>query len=249
MVSIRYILVISFLIADPSDVYDDFYFGGWPVNSNKDDIVGANLTPDCEKSQKESLCECSSDQDCISGKCFSSPRVGKYCLQGDGTVFPRLILQDQFREEVDLYDFAGQGKLIIIDLSTSWCQPCRDLSDWLANDDLSITENRNWKKEYNIIKDLVLNNEIYFINIMLQDSYRDPASVETLEDWYQRYPSENIPVLADADGTILNWLRPTGYPTVILLNDKMEVVQFSIRGWHEAFNYISKLDWKNKSKL
>ena len=30
-----------------------FIFGGWPVNSNKDDIVGANLTPDCEKSQKE----------------------------------------------------------------------------------------------------------------------------------------------------------------------------------------------------
>ena len=42
---------------------------------------------------------------------------------------------------------------------------------------------------------------------MLQDSYRDPASIETLEDWYQMYPSENIPVLADSDGTILNWLR------------------------------------------
>ena len=139
--------------------------------------------------------------------------------------------------------------MIIIDLSTSWCQPCRDLSGWLANDDLSITRNRNWKKEYDIIKDLVLNNEIYFINIMLQDSYRDPASIETLEDWYQMYPSENIPVLADSDGTILNWLRPTGYPTVILLNDKMEVVEFSIRGWHGAFDYISKLDWKNKSKL
>ena len=86
---------------------------------------------------------------------------------------------------------------------------CRDLSSWLANDDSGITRNRNWKKEYDIIKDLVLNNEIYFINIMLQDSYRDPASIETLEDWYQMYPSENIPVLADSDGTILNWLRPT----------------------------------------
>lgn len=249
MIRLIYILIISFMVADSTEIYDDFYFGGWPVNSNKDDIVGSNLIPDCDKSQKESLCECVSDQDCESGKCFSSPRVGRYCLQGDGTIFPRFVLQDQFREKVDLYDFAGQDKLIIIDLSTSWCQPCRDLSGWLANDDLSITRNRNWKKEYDIIKDLVLNNEIYFINIMLQDSYRDPASIETLEDWYQMYPSENIPVLADSDGTILNWLRPTGYPTVILLNDKMEVVEFSIRGWHGAFDYISKLDWKNKSKL
>ena len=164
MIRLIYIFVISFIVADSTEIYDNFYFGEWPVNPNKDDIVGSSLIPDCDKSKKESLCECVSDQDCESGKCFSSPRVGRYCLQGDGTVFPRFVLQDQFREKVDLYDFAGQGKLIIIDISTSWCQPCRDLSGWLANDDLSITKNRNWKKEYDVIKDLVLKNEIYLKN-------------------------------------------------------------------------------------
>ena len=44
---------------------------------------------------------------CESGN-LSSPRVGRYCLQGDGTIFPRFVLQDQFREKVDLYDFAGK---------------------------------------------------------------------------------------------------------------------------------------------
>ncbi len=247
MIRVVCILFTCWLMAVSSS-YDDYYFGGWPINSIKDSIVGANISPDCSENLKEPLCECASNQDCESGECFSSPRVGRYCLQGKGTVFPRIVLQDQYREKVDLYDFAGNGKMILIELSTSWCQPCKDLSDWLANDIPNITENRNWKDQYNVIKDLILNDEIYFINIMLQDSYRDPASIETLEDWFQMYPSDNIPVLADENHILLNWLRPTGYPTVILLNDKMEIVQFSIRGWHDAFNYVSQLDWENKSK-
>ena len=38
-------------------------------------------------------------------------------------------------------------------------------------------------------------------------------------------------------------MRITGYPSVIVLNDKMEIAQFSIRGWHDAFNFISNINW------
>ena len=105
-----------------------------------------------------------------------------------------------------------------------------------------------WKKEYNIIKDLVYSEQIYFINIMLQDDYREPPSVQTLEDWFQMYPDDHVPILTDARQEVYNWVRPTGYPTIILLNDKMELAMFSIRGWHDTFNYISNLDWSKEGK-
>ena len=247
MIRVLYILIVSLLISESND-YADYYFGSWPFNPNKEQIVGSSIIPDCTQDKKEALCECSLNKDCQSGNCFSSPRVGRYCLQGEGTIFPEVILQDQFRDQVNLYDFAGHGKLILIEFSTAWCRPCQELADWFSNDVPTITENRNWKKEYNILKELVSNNEIYFINIMLQDSYKDPASSESLEDWFQMYSDDNIPILADKDGAVWNWVRPSGYPTVILLNDKMEVVQFSTRGWHEAFNYVSQLDWQKESK-
>ena len=244
MIRIIYILLVGLLFSD--DKATD-YFGGWPFNPNKDQIDGANLIPDCEGEKKEVLCECAVEADCLSSRCFPSPRVGRYCLQGAETVFPEVILQDQFGEEVNLYDFAGQGKLIVMELSASWCRPCRQLADWISNGVPDVTSNRNWKKEYNIIKDLIYQDRIYFINVLLQDEYKDVASLETLEDWFQMYSDDKIPVLADSDGLIRDWTRPTGYPTIIVLNDKMETVQFSIRGWHEAFNYISKLDWSKEA--
>ena len=48
-----------------------------------------------------------------------------------GEQAPRVQLVDQFGEMVDLYDFAGQGKYIIIDISAVWCGPCNDMSAYL----------------------------------------------------------------------------------------------------------------------
>ena len=243
MFRIFIIAIFSFMYAN-----QDGYFGGWPVNPNKDKIQSPSLEGDCKSDLKEVLCPCSSNEDCKSGKCFSSPRVGQYCLPGPGTIFPQFKLMDQFGEEVDLYDFAGHGKLIVIEMSTAWCAPCQKLAEWLIGDNLSVTEHRWWKEEYNIIKELINEQKIFFINIQVQDSYRTPSSLESLEDWYNRYPDEHIPLLADSDYSVRDWVRVSGYPSVIVLNEKMEVVQFSMRGWHDSFNLISSMNWETKGE-
>ena len=33
---------------------------------------------------------------------------------------------------------------------------------------------------------------------------------------------------------------------MILLDENMEIIQFSIRGWHDAFGFLSNMDWLNK---
>jgi len=221
------------------------YFAGWPINDSKDEINDPGVTFECDENvnKKNAGCPCSSDADCITGKCFRSPRIGNYCLQGKGTMFPRFKLIDQYGEEVDIYDFANQGKMIIIEFSTAWCKPCRELAAWLSYNDTSVTQSRMWKPEYDIIKDLVQQDQIYFINIQIQDIYKDSPSLDSVEDWFQEYSDDKIPVLADSGYQVRDWMKITGYPTIILINERMEIEQFSIRGWHDAFNFLSAMDW------
>lgn len=235
------IITVSFIAAN-----QEGYFGEWPINPNKDKIQNPGFKMDCALDLKGPTCPCSTNEDCASGRCFSSPRAGRYCLQGPGTIFPRFKLMDQFGEEVDLYDFAGHGKLIIIEMSTGWCAPCQKLAAWLTDDDLSVTSHKWWKEEYSIIKELVDEQKIFFINIQVQDSYKTASSLESLEDWYNMYPDEYIPLLADSDYNVRDWVRVSGYPTIIVLNDEMEIVQFSLRGWHDSFNLISSMNWETK---
>ena len=239
-------LIIAFVAISFGENDSDGYFGGWPTNKDKDKIDNPGFEFKCsEDSDKKELgCICLSDEECESGDCFQSPRVGQYCIQSKGTVFPRYSLIDQYGEDVDIYDFAGHGKLIVIEFSTSWCQPCRELASWLSYGDSQVTTHQWWKPGYDIIKDLVHNDKIYFINIQIQDAYKEPASLFSIEDWFQEYPDEKVPILGDSNYHVRDWMRITGYPSVIVLNDKMEVVQFSIRGWHDAFNFLSDIDWE-----
>ena len=240
------ILFLSLCLGLPEN---EGYFGGWPINTNKDSIQDPGFLLDCGETSgnKKNLgCSCITDDECGSGKCLSSPRKGRYCGQTEGTIFPRYKLMDQYGEEVDIYDFAGHGKLIVIEFSTSWCNPCRQLASFFTYGDEEVFKNRWWKPEYEIIKELIHNDRIYFINIQVQDVYREPASLYSVEDWFQEFPDEKIPILVDSDYKVRDWMRITGYPTVIVLNDKMEVVQFSLRGCHDAFNLLSSMNWDEK---
>ena len=238
------IMLLMIVTALCENKYDG-YFGGWPVNQDKNKIENPGYEFMCLETldKQEVGCKCFKDSDCKSGSCFSSPRVGKYCLQGEGTVFPRYNLIDQYGEMVDIYDFSGHGKFIVIEFSTAWCRPCRELASWLTNGDDTVSRNRWWKEDYSIIKDLINDDRIYFINIQIQDEYKEPSSLFSIEDWFQEYPDEKIPILGDSNYHVRDWMRITGYPSVIVLNDKMEIAQFSIRGWHDAFNFISNINW------
>ena len=230
---------------------DEGYFGGWPINENKNDIKDPGFVFDCDSDldKKNPGCPCLNSEECFSGYCFRSPRVGKYCLQGKGDIFPRSKLTDQYGEEVDVYDFATHGKLILVELSTSWCEPCKKLASWLTYGNQSVTKLPWWKTEYGIIKELIEQDQIYFINIQIQDNYKRASSLESLEEWFQEYPDERVPILADSDYYVRDWVRVTAYPSVILLNERMEIVQFSIRGLRDAFNLLSSMQWDFKERI
>ena len=55
------------------------------------------------------------------------------------------------------------------------------------------------------------------------------------------------------DSLIRNWFAPDPssgalYPLTIFINEKMEILQFSIRGWQDALKFISDIKWDFKEQ-
>ena len=222
---------------NPKDASSLIYEGGWPYNSEKDSLsivgFGANCPGDI-------TCECNQDSDCVNQNCHRYPR-GAYCSPKEGTQLPRFEMMDQFGEMVDVYDFSEQGKYILLEISAAWCTPCNQLSAWMTYDDPEVTYQSWWKSAYLQIKPWVEKGEIILINVQYSDEYKDNSSLASIEDWYRQYPHDGTPVFADSEKLLHTWIKPTGIPTVILLNDKMRIVQSSSRGVNLAFDKLVEI--------
>ena len=220
---------------------NDNYFGGWPYNENKNLIKGNDIDIICPYNIG---CECISDSDCINDNCKQYPK-GSWCMPKNGDIFPNFTAIDQYEEEVQLYDFANNNKYIFIEMSATWCSPCHILSDWLSNDSKNIINQRWWKDEYQMIKELINNNEIFFITILYEDNNRDKVSYQTLYEWFDMYPDSNIPILADSDKLLHSWIKPTGIPAITLLDENMTILSFSSRGINVAFDKFLNIHYND----
>ena len=224
---------------NPNDKADRYYYGNWPYNPNKDKIQGAKIPISCPDNIS---CECKENIDCPNKNCQKAIRgSAMYCTPKPGDTFPRLIAVDQYGEFVDIYDFALQGKIIAIEFGAAWCSPCNDLSEWLSSGSEKIKSNRWWKDEYSIIKEKIDKGEIIFITILYQNEMREDMDYNGVESWHNKYPHSKIPVLADEYRDIHQWIKPTGYPCINLLNENMQFINFTSRGLSEAFDILSGL--------
>ena len=220
--------------------YSNNYKQNWPINLSIDTINGSNLNYECNDEIKEIGCNCQKDSDCINQNCVKYPNTS-YCCPKNGDIFPQFVGIDQYNQKVNLYNFANQNKYIIIELATTWCDACKTLADWLANNNLEIKNKRWWKDDYSKVKELIQNNEVYYITILYEKNDRSLPNYLTAQNWFNKYSDKNIPILIDEKKDIHKWVKPTGIPTAILLNDKMEIVNFSTRGINSSFDKLLKI--------
>jgi thiol-disulfide isomerase/thioredoxin len=154
---------------------------------------------------------------------------------------PRFNAVDQFGENVDLYDFANQGKMILIELSATWCSPCNDLASWLATNDQKIRGNRWWNDRYLPIRDMIENNEIFLVNFLFEGTERKTtATHDDVVAWYNNYPDPNVPVLTDDNRYLHSWIKPTGLPCIFLVDENMRLINYTNRGLTDAFLYLTQ---------
>lgn len=149
-----------------------------------------------------------------------------------GAVMPHFVAYDQFGEQVDLYDFALHGRPVVIDLSAIWCDACKDLAQWLGGEPSTFDE----QPQYQSIVDRVNAGEIYWLTVIFEDAVGNAAGPEHAAVWAETFPNDVIPVLADNDRQLYDFLFPGGFPSLQILDEDMTLRVY------DRFDYTPALD-------
>jgi len=140
---------------------------------------------------------------------------------GVGEKFPRYKAVDQYGDRVELYDFAYLNKKIIVDVSAEWCPPCQAMSAWLNDDP-------DWGPAYDGefpgVREMIEDEEVFWITILGENNYGQPAEGDTVSDWHDLYPNELIPVLADTDLKVISHISLPWWPSLFVLDEDMTVL-------------------------
>jgi thiol-disulfide isomerase/thioredoxin len=155
----------------------------------------------------------------------------------EGDTLPDLVSYDQYGDPFDFYDYANQGKPVIIDVSAGWCYYCQEMAKLLSGQDSLFDDYAASNPGIAQIKDLVDNGDVLWIEVIDQTDAYEQVDQDFLAAWDSTFPNENIAVVADEDQKFAQWLAITGYPTIFALN-----ASFVIKSFDQG-DYISPLTW------
>jgi thiol-disulfide isomerase/thioredoxin len=132
--------------------------------------------------------------------------------------------KDQFGDDVQFYDFLGQGTDVLIDASASWCPPCMAMAEWMSSG--GKTDPYNFESVYGDLRKAVDSGDLTWVTMLTQNTQYQPTKHPDVKDWDSKYPHENIAVISDKDYEMHAAINAfTGfYPSGVLLNQNGKVL-------------------------
>lgn len=121
-----------------------------------------------------------------------------------GNTLPTGLLVDQHGDKVDPWQFYGD--VIVVDVSTMWCSPCRQLACYVQHTHESYVD-----------------DGVTYLTVLPQNTHGRPPSVDDLNDWARDFRI-TAPILSDPDH---GWSRPAtptnSYPALVVVDREMIV--------------------------
>jgi thiol-disulfide isomerase/thioredoxin len=175
------------------------------------------------------------------------PDPGWDSTPGVGTVMPNFAAVDQYGNLVELYDLAMEGKPIVLDVGTWFCEPCKSLAWYLSTGETgecpyadTILEDLGWwNEEYEIVKNLVDTGAIRWVSILY--SLGTPVTAQDAAAWHEAFPHEQIVVLADTTLQLQEYLEVAAMPRIDLLDEQMTFLIYHPGGPNKGLQKLVSL--------
>jgi len=146
-----------------------------------------------------------------------------------GTMMPRYRALDQYGDTFDLYDLHDQGKPVVIDVATWFCEPCKALADFFTHGDMAVMDEYGWwRPEYAVVRDMIDNDEIIWITVLYSGSV--PVTQEDITRWHDTWPHHKIVVLADSENQLRDYLSVRAMPRIDILDADLNFTVYYPQG-------------------
>ena len=81
-----------------------------------------------------------------------------------------------------------------------------------------------WQDNFEHMKAIVDAGEVYYVRILHKGSTKgDPVIIGDAAIWNDAYPHLNIITVTDPEERMKTWFRPTGLPSLFMLNEDMTI--------------------------
>jgi thiol-disulfide isomerase/thioredoxin len=158
-----------------------------------------------------------------------------------GGIVPDLITYDLNGDTFDLYDYAGHGKPVMVDVSAEWCYYCQQLGLYMAGKSSYFDDYETDYPELPTVRDMIANGDLYWVEIIDQNQSYETVAQEDLKQWERKYPIPNSPVIADEEQNFIAWTKGAGYPTLFLADENMVVLSLDARDYFTSLAAAAEL--------